>query len=67
MTNVKWRKSSYSSNGEDTCVEVARVPENKRIAARDSKQPKGPQLRFDTNEWRAFVDAVKLGTHDLSN
>jgi hypothetical protein len=61
---VIWRKSSYSSNGGATCVEVAR--KGGRIAARDSKQPNGAQLGFGTSAWRTFMKDVKLGRFDLS-
>ena len=62
---MRWRKSSYSSNGEDTCVELARVPGNKRIAARDSKNPNGPILEYRRQEWRRFIDQVKAGRRGL--
>ena len=52
----KWRKSSYSGQG-NTCVEVAHLPDGGR-AVRDSKDP-GPILRFTSTEWRAFLKAVK--------
>ncbi|HEU5156988.1 MAG TPA: DUF397 domain-containing protein [Streptosporangiaceae bacterium] len=61
---VIWRKSSYSSNDGADCVEVARHGD--RIAARDSKQPDGPQLRFGTVEWQTFMTGVKTGRFDLS-
>ncbi|MDR7299995.1 DUF397 domain-containing protein [Haloactinomyces albus] len=54
-----WRKSSYSSNGSD-CVEVAFAAEN--VAARDSKDPEGPALRFDEPQWKRFVGALRNGS-----
>jgi hypothetical protein len=59
-----WRKSSYSGSNGQQCVEVARVPDTPRIAARDSKQPTGPHLEYDRPEWRAFLAAVKGGRYD---
>ena len=53
-----WRKSSYSSNGSD-CVEVAFVAD--AVAARDSKDPTGPDLRFGTTQWGRFLAALDGG------
>lgn len=40
MEHRKWRKSSYSTSGEDTCVEVADLSGGHR-AVRDSKNGLG--------------------------
>ena len=55
-----WRKSSYSGNDADSCVEVldgypAGVP------VRDSKVPHAPALVFPPAGWSSFVTAVKDG------
>ncbi|HEU5159022.1 MAG TPA: DUF397 domain-containing protein [Streptosporangiaceae bacterium] len=63
---MNWRKSSYSGSNGAQCVEVAAVPESADIAARDSKQPTGPHLRFSRTEWRAFLTGVKADRYDLS-
>ncbi len=55
--NSSWRKSTYST--KDNCIEVGR-PE-RRLAVRDSKDPDGPQLAFDTRGWHCFMDRVKWG------
>ena len=60
MSRANWRKSSYSSNGGGTCVEVAEFPDTV-IAVRDSKDPEGPKLVFAAGEWRSFVAGVKAG------
>jgi hypothetical protein len=60
---IKWRKSSYSGGDATQCVEVAERLHV--IAARDSKDAAGPVLTFSTGEWRAFLDDVKRGAHDL--
>jgi hypothetical protein len=40
----KWRKSSFSGGGQGSnCVEV----NDAGTAVRDSKNPTGPELRFD--------------------
>ncbi|MFF5717597.1 DUF397 domain-containing protein [Streptomyces buecherae] len=58
----KWLKSSYSGNHGD-CVEVgAGVPDI--VPVRDSKDPHGPTLTFDTAAWTAFVASVKTGDFD---
>jgi len=65
LTRAVWRKSSYSGNGGDTCVEVARnLPTV--VAVRDSKDPAGPALAFTPDEWKAFTRRVKDGGFDLA-
>ncbi|WP_267244088.1 DUF397 domain-containing protein [Streptomyces sp. PR69] len=49
-----WTKSSYSSNEEPNCVEVAATPGLVRV--RDSKNvPGGPQLAFPETQWADFI------------
>jgi hypothetical protein len=57
LSTAEWRKSSHSGN--NGCVEVARVGD--LIAVRDSKDPEGGVLLFNTREWRAFVAGVRDG------
>ncbi|MEU4202434.1 DUF397 domain-containing protein [Streptomyces sp. NPDC045470] len=59
-----WTKSSYSG-GNGACVEVA-VPAPAAIAVRDSKNPDGPRLTFDTSAWNSFVGDVSKGAYDLT-
>ncbi|MBB5934661.1 DUF397 domain-containing protein [Streptomyces zagrosensis] len=64
MTEPRWTKSSYSSNGGE-CVEVAaNLATYGTIPVRDSKNPHGPALAFDTPAWAAFVADVKAGNFD---
>ncbi|MEU7648476.1 DUF397 domain-containing protein [Streptomyces huasconensis] len=51
---LKWRKSSYSSNGsEGDCVEVA--PATDAVYVRDSKNTQGPRLAVGGAAWAQFV------------
>ncbi|MFE7129175.1 DUF397 domain-containing protein [Streptomyces sp. NPDC057617] len=54
---IGWRKSSYSSNEQGECLEVADGYAN--IPVRDSKNPAGPALLFQTNDWSTFITAIK--------
>jgi uncharacterized protein DUF397 len=55
----KWRKSSYSGQG-NTCVEVA-AGRSGCVAVRDNTDPDGPVLEFTGDEWRELTEQVKLG------
>ncbi|GAA4682619.1 DUF397 domain-containing protein [Streptomyces buecherae] len=58
----RWFKSSYSNNG-GACVEVAAnlAAAHGTVPVRDSKDPHGPTLAFDTTAWTAFVAGIKAG------
>jgi hypothetical protein len=58
VQGVSWRKSSYSSNGGDQCVEVG--SDQDAVLVRDTKQHGRGQIHaFTAREWRAFVASVK--------
>ncbi|WFB07668.1 DUF397 domain-containing protein [Streptomyces sp. LX-29] len=60
ISESAWRKSSYSDNTGDECVEVADgIPGV--VPVRDSKHPKGPVLVFEAPAWASFVGAVGRG------
>jgi hypothetical protein len=61
---LRWRKSSYSSNGGGNCVEVGTGLPGK-VAIRDSKNPDGLVLGFGPEDWSAFIAGAKLGEFDL--
>ena len=62
--DLRWRKSSYSSNGGGNCVEVAsNLPDI--VAVRDSKNPDGPTLACTREAWSDFVRSAKQGEFDL--
>jgi hypothetical protein len=57
-----WAKSSLShANG--SCVEVSGLSDD-FIRIRDSKDAKGPILRFTPAEWDAFLGGVRMGEFD---
>ncbi|MFI8515395.1 DUF397 domain-containing protein [Streptomyces sp. NPDC085460] len=58
---VQWRKSSYSGGGESQCVEIADVPSKGGVAVRDSKNPSGPAIVFDTTAFTALVTTIQDG------
>jgi Domain of unknown function (DUF397) len=64
MTRAKWRKSSYSNGNGGACVEVARNLPGV-VAVRDSKDPQGPGLSFEPDQWAAFISGVKAGDSGL--
>ncbi len=65
MGDMNWRKSSYSGSNGGTCVELARIPGTREIAARDSKQPDGPHHQFTTTHMAALFTAIRHGHYDV--
>ena len=53
----RWRKSSYSGNGGNDCVEVAGHVDG--VLVRDSKDSHGPVLAFGRAPWQAFAASVR--------
>ncbi|MGI5324381.1 DUF397 domain-containing protein [Actinomadura nitritigenes] len=60
---IIWRKASRSNTSGGDCVEVASLACN--IGLRDSKDPDGPRIALPDAGFRALLDAVKRGEHDL--
>lgn len=54
-TVQNWRKSSYSSGGNGSCVEVGASADT--IAVRDTKDRAGGTLRFGKSDWASFTRA----------
>lgn len=63
LSRAVWRKSSRSGN--NGCVEVAF--DNAEVAVRDSKDRTGPVLRFNAQEWEAFLAGVRDGEFNRDN
>jgi Domain of unknown function (DUF397) len=57
MSSVTWRKSSYSGANGGNCVEIAAAALT--VAVRDSKDPEGPVLAFEPDDWQRFADHLK--------
>ncbi|MEV7087747.1 DUF397 domain-containing protein [Streptomyces sp. NPDC093085] len=56
---VRWRKSSYSTNGGN-CIEVG-AGITGVVPVRDSKNPHGPALGFPVSSFTTFVTGLKTG------
>jgi hypothetical protein len=56
--SADWRKSSYSSNGGQNCVEVGN--DCGGVLVRDTKDKGcGPVLSVSVNDWRRLTAGVK--------
>ncbi|SDX20030.1 protein of unknown function [Saccharopolyspora shandongensis] len=54
---VAWRKSSRSGSNGAACVEVA--VQSAVVGVRDSKDPDGPVLVFDSGSFARFLGTLK--------
>jgi hypothetical protein len=57
---VKSRRSGPSGN----CVEIAHLPDGRRLAVRNSRHPDGPLLIFARDDLRGLIDGAKSGDYD---
>lgn len=57
LTELSWRKSSYSDSHGGNCVEVAACLG--AVHVRDSKDMRGPQLAFGAQQWATFLAGVR--------
>lgn len=60
LSRLTWRRGQCDTGA---CVEAAFV--NDQVLIRDSKDPEGAVLRFDHEEWKAFLAGVADGSFDL--
>ena len=56
-TMMNWRKSTYSSNGGENCVETA--SDAGVILVRDTTNRDGGTLTFAASAWEIFADSLK--------
>jgi uncharacterized protein DUF397 len=59
---IVWRKSSHSGiQDESECVEIASLPDRTKrvIGVRDSKNPDGPLLILNNDDFRALLARVR--------
>jgi Domain of unknown function (DUF397) len=53
-----WRKSTYSGNGGEACVEAGSVP--RRVLVRDTTQHgNGPVVSISPKSWRLFTASIR--------
>ncbi len=64
MTLTPWRKSTFSSEPDGNCVEVALAPA--AVAVRDSKYTSGPTLSVPITGWHAFMTSCRCSRFALS-
>jgi Domain of unknown function (DUF397) len=60
FSTLRWIKSSRSANN-GTCVEVAAL--GHQVAIRDSKNPDGVVLVFESASFRSFLDGLSRHRH----
>lgn len=58
--NLTWRTPRLCHNGQ--CVRVAVSGDT--VVVGDSKHPNGPVLSYSRDEFRAFVEGIRLGDFD---
>lgn len=58
MSELAWRKSSYSDSGGGECVEVAAAAAT--VHVRDSKRTEGPVLTVPPAAWDRFLEVATV-------
>ena len=56
-SNTVWRKSTASGSNNNSCLEVALMPD--LVLVRDSKDTDGPRLKFTPTIWAGFVETLR--------
>jgi hypothetical protein len=57
VSNLAWRKSSYSEPNGGNCIQLADLGD--RVAVRDSKDPAGGMIVLSKADLAAFLAEVK--------
>lgn len=57
VTNMTWRKSSYSGGANGSCLECASG--NGIVAIRDTTNRDGGTLSFAAGAWEAFLGTLR--------
>lgn len=66
LLGAAWYKSSYSGSDQSSCVEIADLRAGLgKVAVRDSKDPDGAALVFESAAFAAFVTDAADGTYDF--
>ena len=60
MTELTWKKSTYSEEGS-ACVEIATT--TTAVHIRDSKNVSGPQLTLGPAAWTGFLSRTAKAGH----
>jgi hypothetical protein len=60
---LTWQKSRRS-NPSGNCVEMARLPDGRGVAVRNSRDPDGPVLIYTLEEIAALLAGVRDGDFD---
>ena len=58
MTDLTWRKSTYSGGEGGECVEVASAGP---VLVRDTTDRAGITLSVPASAWRAFISGIREG------
>jgi Domain of unknown function (DUF397) len=63
LRGARWQKSSFSGNGNNNCVEMARLLGGE-VAVRNSRDPEGPALIYTRAEVEALIRGARNGDFD---
>ena len=58
LTDIKWRRSSYSASNGGNCVELADAAG--AVAVRDSKDPDGPVILLTRTALRTALNSTPI-------
>ena len=63
LQSARWRKSSFSGNGNNNCVEMAPLATGE-VAVRNSRDRNGPTLIYTRAEVEALIRGARNGDFD---